>query len=32
MYIGLCYQQNMNKGIQYQKLLYEHKNSVQDKH
>jgi hypothetical protein len=32
MYIGIRYQQNINKGIQYWQLLYVHKNSVQEKH
>jgi hypothetical protein len=32
MYIGIWYQQNINKGIQYRTLLYVHKNSVQEKH
>ncbi len=31
MYIGMWYQQNINNGIQYWKLLYVHKNSVQEK-
>ena len=31
MYIGIRYQQKISKGIQYLKLLYVHKNSVQEK-
>ncbi len=32
MYIGIWYQQKINKGIQYRKFLYVHKNSLQEKH
>ncbi len=31
MYIGILYQQKINKGIQYRKLLHVLKNSVQEK-
>jgi hypothetical protein len=30
MYIGILYQQNINKGIQYQKFLYVHRKTVQE--